>query len=451
MNHLYPSYHLRPPRGFINDPNGPVVIDDTLHLYFQSRPTTDTSGPVQWGHATSEDLVRWRLHRPAMTPHPAGPDRDGCFSGNVVATSEGVKAFYSGHLEGKPYQSVLTAISRDGGFSFGPGRQVFDDPAPLENVMMFRDPFVWQVVGGWRMVVGSEVKGELAAVRLYDSPDLERWTFRGHLVEHRRGHQYGFDTGAGWECPQVATIDGADFVIVSAWSQVGLSGSVLSLGPSQIDVVDGGSNFYAASVLRASVHGPIMFGWVTEGSDPDLWRSRGWAGAISLPRVLSVGGDGSLLSDPVATLATLRTSASSADVATVSTPAFELQLPHVSGVTRITFGPNEWFDITVDVTAGTLTLDRDHASSDPRAHRGILIVPNAFDAGRRRDAVHLFMDGSIVEVFTSSGKVATTRVYPINPPPWSIDAPVGALAYGLSAGNTQVESAMDLDPDVVPA
>ena len=72
--HLVPRFHIRPPRGFLNDPNGPIQVGDTTHLYFQYRPSTDLGVPVEWGHATSDDLVRWRLHRPAMAPHPEGPD-----------------------------------------------------------------------------------------------------------------------------------------------------------------------------------------------------------------------------------------------------------------------------------------------------------------------------------------------------------------------------------------
>ena len=65
-------------------PNGPIVLGDVAHLYFQSRPTADLSVPVEWGHLTSTDFVTWRLHRPAMAPVPDGLDRDGCYSGNTV-------------------------------------------------------------------------------------------------------------------------------------------------------------------------------------------------------------------------------------------------------------------------------------------------------------------------------------------------------------------------------
>jgi beta-fructofuranosidase len=434
MNHHFPRYHLRPPRGYLNDPNGPVLTDGVLHLYFQSRPTTDTSTPVQWGHATSSDLVTWQLHRPAMTPVPGGLDGDGCYSGNVISTPQGLRAFYSGYIERKRFQSVLTARSADGGFSFGSPTQVLPDPGPDDGVVMFRDPFVWHAGESWRMAVGAELEGGRPAVRFYESGDLESWSLRGNLVEGERTHVDGVDTGAGWECPQVVSVGGEDVVVVSPFAHVGWQGSsVLSLGRGPVQRVDHGSNFYAASVLRASPHGPIMFGWMPEACEAAQWRGRGWAGVISLPRVLGLGSRGELLSDPVPTLEGLRVDTVPADHATATSPCFELRLPHVSGTARIAFGPRERLEICVDLVAGVVVIDRDHASVDPHAHRGVMRIPDAFDEARASDAVRVFVDGSCVEVFTSGGRVASTRIYPSAPPPWSVETPAGSCLHHLEA------------------
>ena len=104
-DHLFPRYHVRPARGYLNDPNGPIVVDGCSHLYFQYRHTVDLDAPVEWAHVTSDDLVHWRYHRPAMAPHPFGDDRDGCWSGNTVVDASGnVRAFYSGFVADEPLQ-----------------------------------------------------------------------------------------------------------------------------------------------------------------------------------------------------------------------------------------------------------------------------------------------------------------------------------------------------------
>ena len=55
--HHRPLFHLAPPRGYLNDPNGPIELGGLLHLYFQSRSLADLAVPVEWGHATTTDLV----------------------------------------------------------------------------------------------------------------------------------------------------------------------------------------------------------------------------------------------------------------------------------------------------------------------------------------------------------------------------------------------------------
>jgi beta-fructofuranosidase len=46
--------------------------------------------------------------------------------------------------------------------------------------------------------------------------------------------------------------------------------------------------------------------------------------------------------------------------------------------------------------------------------------------------VRIFLDGSVVEVFTSAGRSITCRVYPTAPPPWEIEAPDGTTVWELA-------------------
>lgn len=52
----------------MNDPNGLVYANDVYHLYHQWNDKDNIPGYQNWGHATSEDLVHWQLHPPAITP-----------------------------------------------------------------------------------------------------------------------------------------------------------------------------------------------------------------------------------------------------------------------------------------------------------------------------------------------------------------------------------------------
>jgi beta-fructofuranosidase len=426
--HLRPAFHVRPPRGYLNDPNGPIEVGDDVHLYFQYRPTLSMDVPVEWGHVTSTDYVRWTLHRPAMAPQPGGPDTDGCWSGNTVLDDGRIRAFYSGCVEGHPYQSVLTAVSDDGGASFGPARQVIPDP---DQAIMFRDPFVWKENGTWWMTVGAGYAGRGANLPLYRSTDLETWSYVGPLVELPRGTAGGEDTGAAWECPQMLTIDGRRIAVVASWSPESGPASVLSFDvdvPPVPQRVDHGTNFYAASALRDSRFGPLLFGWLTEGRDRPGWTDD-WAGVISLPRVVWLGSDASLRSAPVPTVDTLRTGPGVPADGCTTGPQCEIAVPEGPGRVVIHFGEQE--QVVIELDADTLTIDRTQSSLAPHAHRDRMQVADAFDPASGRPAARIFLDGSVLEVFTSAGRVLSTRVYPATPPTWQVEAPSDAHFWTL--------------------
>lgn len=57
--------------------------------------------------------------------------------------------------------------------------------------------------------------------------------------------------------------------------------------------------------------------------------------------------------------------------------------------------------------------------------------------------LRVFLDGSVLEVFTSTGRAATCRLYPLAPPPWGLrsEGPVSLTYWDLS--NTYRDSSTD--------
>lgn len=439
--HHRPQFHLSPPRGYINDPNGPIELAGVLHLYFQSRSIADLTAPVEWGHATTDDLVYWRLHRPAMAPLPGGADSDGCWSGNTVVDGDRVRAYYSGHVTGRPLEHILTAISDPDAGSFGSPRRLLDDPGPEEGLRMFRDPFVWTDAEGWHMAVGSAVGDGLAAIHHYRSVNATDWRFDGHLAELQRTTIDGIDTGEGWECPQIMLVGGREVALVCSWSFGGGPARVLAFlldGTPRPLPVDDGHDFYAPSALRDSSYGPLLFGWIMEGRDRTWWQEEGWSGAISLPRRvwLDERRPGAVLlgSEAHPALLGLREGeARPAHGATVGAQ-FELVLPDaVDGYVRLRFGADEWVDVEIDPSNDTVSIDTDHASIDRRARGGRIAAADAFDEQADRPALRIFVDGSVIEAFTSGGRSLTTRAYPLSDSGWSIEAPEDATVWSLAS------------------
>jgi beta-fructofuranosidase len=288
------------------------------------------------------------------------------------------------------------------------------------------------------MVVGAGYADGRSAVRLYASTDLRDWVALGDGASLARQPGAGPEVGDAWECPQVLDLDGVSVVVVGTWSeQTGVNRVVsLSLGdePTRLDVVDHGTNFYAASALRDSPFGPLLFGWVTEGRSAARWIEAGWAGALSLPRQVWLGADGSVRSSPVPTVDDLRVNGPRpADGATVG-PQFELVVPSAPARVGLRFGETEQLAIVLDDGDDTLVVDRSAASIDDESHGDPSVAPGAFEESADRPAARIFVDGSIVEVFTSAGRVLTARVYPVTAPPWRIEASAGCTVWELHPG-----------------
>ncbi|MDQ6740251.1 MAG: hypothetical protein M3021_07770, partial [Actinomycetota bacterium] len=144
--------------------------------------------------------------------------------------------------------------------------------------------------------------------------------------------------------------------------------------------VDEGPDFYAPQVLAASPDEPrtLMWGWSWDESRPaaDVLAS-GWAGALTYARSVSFR-DGVLQVEPVAEVATLRTSVlfTGADefVVPIDERAFEVE---ASGTVEL---------VSVDGGAETVVAD--------------------IEGGR------ILVDGSLVEVFGTGAVTKTVHSYP---------------------------------------
>ncbi len=77
-------FHLMPPTGWMNDPNGLCWYQGNYHVYFQYRPfQADGSGAVFWGHYTSPDLLNWTQQPVFLTPSETW-NLHGVYSGSAL-------------------------------------------------------------------------------------------------------------------------------------------------------------------------------------------------------------------------------------------------------------------------------------------------------------------------------------------------------------------------------
>lgn len=208
-----PQLHFSPPHGWMNDPNGMVYLDGKYHLFYQFHPHATVWGPMHWGHAISEDMVRWQ-HRPvALEPDELGF----IWSGSAVYDKDNTSGLgengrgplvciYTYHndeiersgTEQHEYQGL--AFSNDGGETWH--KYAHNPVLPNEHrVRDFRDPKVfWHApTNEWVMVLAAGHEAQFWA-----SANLIQWEFRSSFGAHVGAHE------GIWECPDLISVPIAD-------------------------------------------------------------------------------------------------------------------------------------------------------------------------------------------------------------------------------------------------
>jgi len=288
-----PVLHVAPRTGWLNDPNGPIEWDGRFHVFFQHNPLAAAWAPrVHWGHAVSDDLCSWELWPDALVPADAGPDSGGCWSGCVVDDGGVPTAVYSGLGErGEAAESVCVARGDPALRTWrkDPANPVLAGP-PDPRMTAFRDPFVWREDGGWRMVIGAGMPEGDGAVLAYRSRDLLSWQPDGVLV---RGLE-----GTICECPQYFTLGGRRVLLASVAEDA--PSHVLALVGDEVEGrflaerterFDHGPVAYAPATMLDSSGRRLAWLWAREASDAVAGAV---AGALTFPRVLTLGEDGAL-------------------------------------------------------------------------------------------------------------------------------------------------------------
>ena len=434
-----PRYHFTPPRNWMNDPNGLIQWQGTYHLFYQHNPFGALWGNMHWGHAISRDLVQWEHLPIALAPDNDGADDGGCFSGVAFDADGTPTIIYTGvrKPDHEPQRPCL-ATSDDPllrTWTKFSGNPVIPDPPEGIDAVIFRDHTVWREDGFWYQGIGSGIAGEGGTVLVYRSADLLTWEYLHPLVVGDATQTDPFPTGTGWECPDFFRIDGRAGLVFASHGPGGLNVAWLTgeyidqrLVPAATGLVDAGPSFYAPQSFTDDSGRRVMFGWLRERRADDAQVADGWSGAMTLPRILSISEDGTLLSSPAPEVESLRGSrthvqraevAADGSVPSISGDTVELLARFAAGakpvglIVRHDPETGEHVRVTVDRATGTLVLDTTGASRDPDA-RGMSTVERVSLAGDEPVTLRVFIDRSVVEVYLNDRIAVSDRVYPLS-------------------------------------
>lgn len=445
VNHR-PLYHYTAPAYWMNDPNGLIQHQGVYHLFYQHNPGAAVWGNMHWGHAASRDLAHWQHLPIALAPTPGGPDESGVWSGCIVDLDGQPTAVYTGQTGLS--ETVCLAAGRDNlaAWEKHPRNPVISRPPAGLDTVGFRDPYVWREGGTWNMVIGSGLRDRGGMVLRYTSPDLLNWRFEGPLLTGDASRHEPVWTGEMWECPNFFPLGDEHVLIVSPMALYP-SRSLYTLyfigaydggtfRPSTVAKMDGGDlYFYAPQAFQDEQGRRIVMGWSREARSERAVVQEGWAGVMTLPRVLSLRADGQMTQQPAPELELLRGEERAwKDIALapgldplavegLSGDTLEMEVVFHLGAARddrdgelgllVRRSPDgeEVTTIRVDLATETLVVDTLRSSLSSEDWPGEYEIPVDL-SGANLLSLRVFLDRSIIEVYANEVAVITARVYP---------------------------------------
>ncbi|MCM3112130.1 glycoside hydrolase family 32 protein [Lederbergia lenta] len=426
------QFHLMPPVGLLNDPNGFIQIDEVYHVFYQWNPFETAHGAKFWGHFTSTDLVNWTTEPIALAPDQ-WYDKNGCYSGSAIEHDGKMYLFYTGNVkedngERSTYQCM--AVSEDG-ISFEKKGPVIH--LPKGYTAHFRDPKVWKSGNEWLMVLGAQnLKHEGEAV-LYRSDNLFEWEFLGPAAGSQMNELEEF--GYMWECPDLFQLDGHDVLIVSPQGlepegdhfhnlyQSGyfigkLDPQTKRLQHGTFTELDRGFDFYAPQTTLDSEGRRLLIAWMGITDEMEKYQptiEHNWIHALTIPRELKIVNN-KIYQKPATELKALRKNEVRykavcleagivKNFSDIQGDSLEMQLDFndsIAGIFEMEIRDN--IKISYHSTERLFTLERKNLKDGKKEFRRCAL--------EKLHKLHIFLDTSSIEIFLNDGEeVCTARFF----------------------------------------
>lgn len=422
------GFHLMPPTGWLNDPNGLCQFKGIYHVFFQYSPFDANGGDKFWGHYTSKDMISWNYEGVAMAPDKEF-DKDGVYSGCTLVENDKMYIYYTGNVKeagqhdyiisGRQANTIL--VTSDGTSLSSKKVIMTNKDYPSTYTCHIRDPKVWKENGQYYMVLGARenVDGtetnDIGKVLFYSSCDLENWKLENEIESKDR-------FGYMWECPDMITLDGNKFLGISPqglktqdfkYQNVYQSGyfpirgdfkEKYSLG--QFIEWDMGFDFYAPQTFVDELGRTILIGWM---GLPDIdyvnkTLKYGWQHNLTLPRELYLK-DGVIFQKPIEELKKLRIKNEDAKL-NEKIKLNGLNEIEINGdLKNIELLISDGLQIKYTEETSIFSIEFKNKIGTGRTIRRAKI--------KKVDKIQIFVDKSCVEIFLNDGeKVFTTRFYP---------------------------------------
>lgn len=418
------QYHLMPPTGFLNDPNGLCQKDGIYHIYFQYTPFDCGWGTKLWGHYTTKDMVNFEEKEPFLYPDIMD-DRDGVYSGSAFVKDNLIHYFYTGNVklhdrddydyinEGRE-QNTIHFTSHDGCEISEKNTLLKNEDYPEDMSNHVRDPKIFEKDGYYYMALGARTRDNQGCVLLYRGSDFDHFEYYNRITLP--------DFGYMWECPDLFELDGQLFLMTCpqglkqdgynyanvyqmGYFHVNYDFSLNTYTLSEFVELDRGFDIYAPQSFLDEKGRRIQYAWMgipDAKYDNQPTIDHDWQHALTMPRVLTYRNH-MIYQQPMEEMKQLREMSLESECQNIQ------QTDTICYEMNIALSESKDFDLSIrdDVhliyenQVLTLTLGK---SGRGRTKRSIEI--------NEISNITIFSDTSSLEIFINDGQtVFTTRVY----------------------------------------
>lgn len=452
-----PTYHFVNPegRGMPFDPNGAIFWNGKYHLGYIYQQDSRLKDRIDgnrnfdcWGHASSVDLLHWRFHKPMLL---AGSPDQSIFSGNCFINNKGVPTIiYHGVGAGNCIATCdEPELENWEKLASNPIIPIPDKTSPEGKLFSSWDPHGWTEDGMHYAIFGGPTPA------LFKAENLDDWEYIGPFLASEPD-----DVDTEHEdvsCPKFFKL-GDKYALLCISHERGARIYIGDWKDEQFHPerhqrlnFPGGTCFAPETLLDDNGR-RIMWAWVLDRNEPlhitDFTKPppMGWSGVMTVPRVLSLDDDGTLLIQPAEELQRLRLRERTVSELTVDADT-TLRLDDIAGnalelLVSIDAGGAETCGLKVctsadgaeqtlieyNPTKGELAIDFEKSSLDESIEHSYYamylrkdggsnppcskqVAPLQLRSGENLE-LRIFIDHSIVEVFANDRQCLTQRIYP---------------------------------------
>ena len=419
-----PHFHIAPPTGLMNDPNGLIFDGEKYHLFYQWFPFDALHGMKHWKHLITKDFQHYQSADDLIPCELF--ESHGCYSGGALKIDDKLAMFYTGNTrrpsdnQRVPYQNLAIFDLNGKLLSKSP----LIENAPEGYTEHVRDPKPYFAENGKiHFICGAQRENLTGTAIIFEMDNLEDTP---RLLGELSLPAFDNNKVFMWECPDLLKLGDKDVFI---WSPQGKDREThqfqnnyhatyavgkltdLTFEAEHIAELDQGFDFYAPQTFAglSKTENAILFGWIglpdlTYPTDKFKWHS-----ALTLPRELRLEGN-KIYQRPIAkmyeNLTALSTFQLDSKAEITDLDRAYIKFESNNQAFDLTFFQNEQGQsLRLSYENGLVCLDRSQSEQTELMEK---FGSKRFCEIENLQTVEIFFDYSVMEIFLNHGEKAMT-------------------------------------------